>query len=82
MVEQITSLAELQKNYEIVTGRKPKKGDLVYVPVQNGVFEVIHVEGMYIKIERGQKGSGLIMKLPVSYYKLVERKPEQPKKKK
>jgi hypothetical protein len=81
VVEQISSLKELQEKYEVVV-RKPKIGDLVYVPVQGGVFEVIHAEGMYVKIERERKGSGLIMRLPVSYYKIVEPKPKETRKKK
>jgi hypothetical protein len=74
MIEQITNLTELQKKYEIVRGRKPMKGDLVYVPSQQAVFEVIYVDRMYVRIERGHKGSGLIMTLPASFYKLIEAK--------
>jgi hypothetical protein len=73
MVEAITSLEELQKKYQLVTGRRPKKNDLVYVPSQLGVFKVVHVNAMNVKIERVE-GSSLFMVLPFSHYKLVEAK--------
>jgi hypothetical protein len=74
LVEKISSLKELQEKYNLVTGRKPKKGDLVYVPSQQGVFEVIYADRMNVRIERSHKGSGMTMTLPFSHYKLVEKK--------
>ncbi|MGG3561665.1 hypothetical protein ABES03_08675 [Neobacillus rhizosphaerae] len=74
MVEKITSLAELQKKYVLVTGRRPKKGDLVYVPSQQAVFEVQYADRMNVRVERGHKGSGLLLTLPFSHYKLIEKK--------
>jgi hypothetical protein len=74
MIEKIASLKELQEKYELVQGRRPRKGDLVYVPSQQAVFEVIHVEAMNVRIERGKKGSGLLLTLPFSNYKLIEPK--------
>jgi hypothetical protein len=74
MIEAITSLADLQKKYEVVKGRKPKKNDLVFVASQGAVFEVIHVESMNVKVERKHKGSGLFLVLPPSQYKIVEKK--------
>ena len=74
MVEEIKSIADLKKKkYKIVTGRKPKKNDLVYVPSQQAVFTVIYVDGMDVRIERKHKGSGLLMTLPTSHYKLIEK---------
>jgi hypothetical protein len=74
LVEKISSLSELQNKYELVTGRRPEKRDLVYVPALQGVFEVVHADRMTVKIERGQKGSGLFVVLPFSHYKLIELK--------
>jgi hypothetical protein len=73
MIEPITSLEELLKKYQLVTGRRPKKDDLVYVPSQHGVFRVIYVNAMNVKIERIE-GSSLFMVLPFSHYKLIEKK--------
>lgn len=65
---------ELQKEYKIVQGRRPKKGDLVYVQSQENVFEVVTADRTNVKIERGKKGSGLFLVLPPSQYKIVEKK--------
>jgi len=59
------------KKYKLVVGRQPVVGDLVYVPSQQDVFKVIHVEAMKVKIETG---NGLYMVLPFSHYKLIEPK--------
>jgi hypothetical protein len=74
MVEHIPNMTELEKKYEVVTGRRPKVNDLVYIPAFEAVYEVINVDRLYVKIERGHKGSGLLVKLPVNYYKIVELK--------
>ncbi|MEH7116894.1 hypothetical protein V7128_05630 [Neobacillus vireti] len=74
MIEQITSLKELQEKYQIVTGRQPRVNDLVYVPSQQAVFEVIYVDRLNVRVERGHKGSGLMLTLPFSHYKLIEKK--------
>jgi hypothetical protein len=73
MVEEV-KLIDLAKKYKVVTGRRPKKKDLVFVPSQQAIFEVINVESMTVKIERKQKGSGLFMVLPPSQYKIIEKK--------
>jgi hypothetical protein len=77
MIEQISNMAELQKKYNVVAGRRPMVHDLVFVPALEAVFEVIYVSGMTVKIERGHKGSGLIVTLPVNNYKLIEPKRKQ-----
>ena len=61
----------IPKPYRLKTGR-PHKNDLVYVPSQDAVFTVVHVDRMNVKIERSHKGSGLFMVLPPSQYILVE----------
>lgn len=75
MIEKIESMKELEKKYNVVTGRKPKKNDLVYVISQGGIFMVEHADRLNVRVERGQKGSGLLLTLPPSHYKIVERKP-------
>lgn len=64
----------IPKTYKEVTGRLPKKHDLVYVRSQDALFVVIHIDGNKVKVERGEKGSGLFMVLPPSQYVLVEKK--------
>jgi hypothetical protein len=71
---EVKTLADLQKTFNVVSGRKPKKKDLVYVSTQNAVFEVIDADRMYVKVERKHKGSGLFLTLPPSQYKIVEKK--------
>ncbi len=71
MVEQINSTKELMEKYEVVTGTRPKKGDLVYVMSQKAVFEVEHADRMNVRVERG---AGKLLTLPASHYKLVKKK--------
>jgi hypothetical protein len=74
MLESIRNTNELLKKYKLVTGRRPSINDLVYVPSQNGIFRVIYADRMNVRIERGHKGSGLLLTLPFSHYKLVEKR--------
>lgn len=74
MIETVNGMDDLLEKYTIVPHRKPKRGDLVYIPSQKLVSEVLSVEGMTIRVERGHKGSGLVLKLPVNMYKIIEKK--------
>lgn len=64
---------DMNDKYNVVT-RRPVKGDKVYVPTQELVFTVLHVDGLRVKVERGNKGSGLFLTLPPSQYMIVEKK--------
>jgi hypothetical protein len=71
---EIKTLADLQKKFKVVSGRRPKKNDLVYIASQGAVFEVIDADRMNVKVERKHKGSGLFLVVPPSQYKIVENK--------
>lgn len=74
MVEEKMTRKEVLKKYEIVRGKRPQRNDKVYVQSQGAVYTVKHVDGMSVIVERSHKGSGLILKLPLSQYQLLKEK--------
>lgn len=72
MVEKKITMEELLKKYKFVSGRRPKKDDLVYIQSQGAIYTVESVDSMKVTVERSHKGSGLKLKVPPSQYKLIE----------
>lgn len=71
MIEQINTLEELHKKYNVITNRKPQKNDLAYIPSLKKVFKIVSVYSTTVTVEVTTGGR---VNYPPSRYKLIEPK--------
>ena len=65
-------IQDVLNEYNVVSGkRQPSKGDLVYIPSQQAISEVVFAEKMHVKVMISDRVS---MVLPYSQYMLLEKK--------